>query len=110
LQYCTLRAGVVLPEQTSKLALMRAGLTLLGMTATPRSIWKRIRTWAGDLLYLRATAARRGSSSRDGSSGVAHGRSGEPSGLYAVTVIACARQNPSSFSCVWYGWHSTCTR
>ena len=66
---------------TLRLLRIRSGVTLLGRTTTPLSTWKRISTWAGLLPYLRPISTTLGSSNREGSPGLAQGRSGEPKGL-----------------------------
>ncbi len=48
-----------------------------------------------------------GSSRRTGSSGSAQGRSGEPSGLYAVITTPCSLMKASRRDWLKYGWHST---
>lgn len=48
-----------------------------------------------------------GSSSSTGSSGCAHGLSGEPSGLYAVTERPFSLAKSASLAWPKYGWHST---
>ena len=60
-------------------------VTLLGITVTPLSICHLIQIWALFLLYFLAISAIFGSLSKLGSLGFAHGLSGEPNGLYAVT-------------------------
>ena len=72
---------------TSKFCLILSGLTLFGITTTPRSTWNRINTWAGDLLCFLPISTILGSSRREGSPGLAHGLSGDPRGLYAVKTM-----------------------
>lgn len=85
-------------------------VTDFGMGLTPD--WSKYlnMTWAGDLLYLAAIDLTFGSSVRIGSSGLAHGLSGEPKGLYAVTTISLDLQYAISFFWFRYGWHSICKK
>ena len=72
-------------KPTWKFSSILFGFTLLGITTMPRWIWNLIQIWAGDFPYFSAISAIVGFFNKAGSSAVAHGRSGEPSGLYAVT-------------------------
>ena len=77
--------GYKVKKPTWKFSSILFGVTLLGITTTPRWIWNLIQIWAGDFPYISAISAIVGFFNKAGSSAVAHGRSGEPSGLYAVT-------------------------
>lgn len=57
---------------------IRFGVTDFGITTKPRWTWKRIKTCAVDLLYLDAISFKTGSFNNEGSSALAHGRSGDP--------------------------------
>jgi hypothetical protein len=73
----------------------------------PPLTWYLRRIWAGVFWYFSAIAFTFGSSNSWGSSGFAHGRSGEPKGLYAVIVTPFDVQNCINFFWFKYGWHST---
>lgn len=60
-------------------------------------------TCAGVLLYFLLISTSLGSSSNFGSSGLAHGLSGDPSGLYAVITMSFDLQKLVNFFCVKYG-------
>ena len=58
-------------SNVSKFSLILLGVTLFGITMLFLCVWNRINICAGVLLYFFAISTRRGSSSNDGSSGLA---------------------------------------
>lgn len=93
-------------SQMPKFSLILDFVTDLGITMWPCWIWYLSTIWAAVLPYLSAICLILGSSKSRGSSGLAHGRSGDPRGLYAVIIIPFDLQNADSFFWFRYGWHS----
>ena len=62
-------------------------VTLFGTTETPLWICHFKHIWAGVLLYFFPISNNLGSFNKLGSSSLAHGLSGDPRGLYAVTKL-----------------------
>lgn len=83
-------------------------VTDFGIVIIFLSIWYLNKIWAGVFLYLAATSFNLGSSMSWGSSGFAHGRSGEPNGLYPVTSMPFDLQKAINLFWFRYGWHSIC--
>lgn len=74
-------------SKISKFSWILDFVTDFGMVITPLCTWYFNNTCAGVLLYFTAKLFSFSSSIRRGSPGLAHGLSGDPRGLYAVTVM-----------------------
>ena len=101
-------SSVKLKSKTLKFSCILENVTDFGIAWTPRWMHHRRTTWAAVFPYFFATSTNLGSSKSLGSSGLAKGRSGDPSGLYAVTIISLALQNLINFCWLRYGCTSIC--